>query len=155
MLLPFNTAVRVGADALRVNPLRTSLSTLGVIIGVAARMAVLSLGDGMERTARARISAIRRAAGATRRDILLQFLSESVAISGFGSVLGVVVGLIGAFGVTAAIRRFSTAAFVPASFSWSSVLAAAAASLLIGLLFGINPARRAAWLHPIDAIRHD
>ena len=46
------TALRVGTDALRVNPLRTALSTVGVIIGVAALVAVLSLADGMERTAR-------------------------------------------------------------------------------------------------------
>ena len=46
------TAARIGTDALRINPLRTALSTLGMIIGVAALVAVLSLGDGMERTAR-------------------------------------------------------------------------------------------------------
>ena len=48
-------ASRVGVDALRVNPLRTALSTLGVIIGVASLVAVLSLGDGMERMARAEV----------------------------------------------------------------------------------------------------
>src|SRR4029453_4849044 len=48
-------AARVGIEALRVNPLRTALSTLGVIIGVAALVAVLSLGDGMERMARAEV----------------------------------------------------------------------------------------------------
>src|SRR5215203_4901472 len=48
-------AARVGFDALKVNPLRTALSTLGVIIGVASLVAVLSLGDGMERMARSEV----------------------------------------------------------------------------------------------------
>jgi putative ABC transport system permease protein len=128
-----------------------AITGISLLVGGIGIMNVL-LASVSERT---REIGIRRATGATRRDILLQFLSESVAISGFGSVLGVVIGLVGAFGITAAIRRFSTAAFVQASFSWSSVLAAAAASLLIGLLFGMYPARRAAWLSPIDAIRHE
>ena len=128
-----------------------AITGISLLVGGIGIMNVL-LASVSERT---REIGIRRATGATRRDILLQFLSESVAISGFGSVLGVVVGLVGAFGITAGIRRFSTAGFVQASFSWSSVLAAAAASLLIGLLFGMYPARRASWLSPIDAIRHE
>jgi putative ABC transport system permease protein len=54
-LAPLATAVAVGFDTLRVNPLRTILSTLGVIIGVSALVAVLSVGDGMERSVRAQI----------------------------------------------------------------------------------------------------
>jgi putative ABC transport system permease protein len=128
-----------------------AITGISLLVGGIGIMNVL-LASVSERT---REIGIRRAAGATRQDILLQFLSESVAISGFGSVLGVVLGLLGAFGITAAIRRFSSAVFVQASFSWSSVLAAAAASVVIGLLFGVYPARRAAWLSPIDAIRHE
>src|SRR5688572_32267304 len=52
---PLATAIAVGFDTLRVNPLRTILSTLGVIIGVSALVAVLSVGDGMERSVRAQI----------------------------------------------------------------------------------------------------
>jgi putative ABC transport system permease protein len=55
MTSPLRSAVPIGLDALRTNPLRTLLSTLGVIIGVASLVAVLSLGDGMERMARAEI----------------------------------------------------------------------------------------------------
>ena len=128
-----------------------AITGISLLVGGIGIMNVL-LASVSERT---REIGIRRATGATRRDILLQFLSESVAISGFGSVLGVAAGLVGAFGITAGIRRFSTAGFVQASFSWSSVLAAAAASLVIGLLFGMYPARRASWLSPIEAIRHE
>jgi putative ABC transport system permease protein len=128
-----------------------AITGISLLVGGIGIMNVL-LASVSERT---REIGIRRATGATRRDILLQFLSESVAISGFGSLVGIILGLVGAFGITAAIRQFSSAGFVRASFSWSSVLAAAAASLLIGLLFGMYPARRAAWLSPIDAIRHE
>ena len=73
VLSTLTTALRVGADALRINPLRTALSTLGMIIGVGALVAVLSLGDGMERTARARMQATSpiQAIGITSRTVEL------------------------------------------------------------------------------------
>ncbi len=144
-------AAQVAQGILIFKLLMGAITGISLLVGGIGIMNVL-LASVSERT---REIGIRRATGATRRDILLQFLSESVAISGFGSVVGIVVGLLGAFGITAAIRQFSSAAFVQASFTWGSVLAAAAASLLIGLLFGMYPARRAAWLSPIDAIRHE
>jgi putative ABC transport system permease protein len=128
-----------------------AITGISLVVGGIGIMNVL-LASVSERT---REIGIRRATGATRRDILLQFLAESVAISGLGSGVGIAIGLAASFGITAAIRRFAQAEFVNASFSWSSVLAAAFASLGIGLLFGTYPARRAAGLSPIDAIRHE
>jgi putative ABC transport system permease protein len=144
-------AAQVAQGILIFKLLMGAITGISLLVGGIGIMNVL-LASVSERT---REIGIRRATGATRRDILLQFLSESVAISGFGSVVGIILGLLGAFGITAAIRQFSSAAFVQASFSWGSVLAAAASSILIGLLFGMYPARRAAWLSPIDAIRHE
>ncbi len=128
-----------------------AITGISLIVGGIGIMNVL-LASVSERT---REIGIRRATGATRRDIMLQFLSESVVISGVGSLAGMILGLSGAALLTAAIRRFAAAEFVQASFSWSSVLAAASASLLIGIVFGMYPARRAAWLKPIDAIHHE
>jgi putative ABC transport system permease protein len=144
-------AAQVAQGILIFKLLMGAITGISLLVGGIGIMNVL-LASVSERT---REIGIRRATGATRRDILLQFLSESVAISGFGSVVGIILGLVGAFGITAAIRQFSSAGFVQASFSWGSVLAAAASSILIGLLFGMYPARRAAWLSPIDAIRHE
>jgi putative ABC transport system permease protein len=78
-----------------------------------------------------------------------------VAISGVGSAIGLVIGIAGAFSITAGIRRFSNAPFLSASLSWSTVLVAVLAAVIVGLLFGTYPARRAARLSPIDAIRHE
>jgi putative ABC transport system permease protein len=122
---------------------------ISLLVGGIGIMNVL-LASVLERT---REIGLRRATDATRRDILRQFPAESVAISAFGATVGIVLGLVGSFGITALIRRFAQAAFIQASFSVGSLAAAAAASLLVGLLFGIWPARRASLLDPIDAIR--
>ena len=128
-----------------------AITGISLLVGGIGIMNVL-LASVSERT---REIGIRRATGATRRDIRLQFLAESVAISGFGSALGIVLGLAGAYAVTALIRRVATAVFIQASFTWGSVAAATIASFAIGLLFGTYPAQRAARLSPIDAIRHE
>jgi putative ABC transport system permease protein len=103
---------------------------------------------------RTREIGVRRAAGARKGDIFLQFIAESVAVSGVGSLIGVVLGLAGAFVITALIRRF-TEAPVYAAFTWTTVACAAAAALFVGIAFGSYPARHAAGLSPIDAIRHE
>ena len=127
-----------------------SFAAISLLVGGIGIMNVL-LASVLERT---REIGIRKAAGARHRDILLQFLSESVAIAGAGAVLGAALGLAGAFGVTALMRHFS-AARIHAAFTWPSLLLAAGVSVLVGLAFGTYPALRAARLSPIDAIRHE
>ena len=97
---------------------------------------------------------MRKATGARQRDILVQFLAESVAISGAGSLLGAALGLAGAFGVTARMRA-ETQAMVHAAFTWPTLAVAALTALVTGIAFGLYPAVRAARLSPIDAIRHE
>jgi len=89
---------------------------------------------------------IRRALGATRRDILFQFLAESV----FLSLIGGFVGLGLAFGVTLLIQRF-----FPARIDGTSMVIAVSVSSFIGIFFGVFPARKAANLSPMDAIRYE
>ncbi len=98
---------------------------------------------------------MRKAIGAQRRDVLLQFLTESVAISGAGSAIGVILGLVAAFGVTAIIRVEANAPFFRAGFSWLTIVVAVASALLVGLAFGTYPAMRAARMSPIEATRHE
>jgi putative ABC transport system permease protein len=128
-----------------------AITGISLLVGGIGIMNVL-LSSVTERT---REIGIRKAAGARRRDIRRQFLAESIAISGMGSAIGLVLGVAGAFGITAMIRHFSRAAFLHASLSWSTLGVAAGAALFVGLTFGTYPARRAARLSPIDAIRHE
>ena len=128
-----------------------AITGISLLVGGIGIMNVL-LASVTERT---REIGVRKAMGARRRDILLQFLAESVAISGAGSLLGVALGLFGAFAIVAGIRAQAEAIYLDATFSWSTVLSAALSAIVIGLTFGTYPARRAARLSPIDAIRHE
>jgi putative ABC transport system permease protein len=94
---------------------------------------------------RTREIGLRKALGAKRRDILWQILTESVALSVIGGIIGTMVGA----GAALALDHFAP---VPASVhSWSIILAIAMAGL-VGLFFGLYPASRAASLDPIDAL---
>lgn len=99
-------------------------------------------------TERTREIGIRKALGARTGSVLLQFLAESALISLMGGVIGIVIGVLGAEGVC------SLAGFT-ASVSVSTVLGASAFSSAVGIFFGIYPARKAAGLSPIDALRHE
>ena len=127
-----------------------ALMSISLIVGGIGIMNVL-LSSVIERT---REIGIRKATGAAQRHILWQFLCESVAITGVGSMIGLVIGVGAAFGITAIMRRVANAP-IQAWLSLSTVLVAIGASVLVGLLFGLYPALRAARLSPIDAIHHE
>jgi putative ABC transport system permease protein len=127
-----------------------AITGISLVVGGIGIMNVL-LASVAERT---REIGIRKATGARHRDILIQFLAESVAITGVGSLAGVLLGLVAAFGV-AAFMRAQVQGQVQAVFTWGSVGVAVLSAVLVGLVFGIYPALRAARLSPIDAIRHE
>ena len=123
---------------------------IALVVGGIGIMNVL-LSAVIERT---REIGIRKACGARDRDVLAQFLSESVAISGAGAVMGAVLGLVGAFAATSLMRQM-TKATIYAAFTWRSLFAAALVAVVIGLVFGTYPALRAARLSPVDAMRNE
>jgi putative ABC transport system permease protein len=99
-------------------------------------------------TERTREIGIRAAIGARERDVLLQFLVEASLMSGAGGLLGVVVGIAAAQGITAWWGW-------PTSVPLSAVLVAFGCAAATGVVFGLLPARRAARLDPIDALRFE
>lgn len=127
-----------------------ALMSISLIVGGIGIMNVL-LSSVIERT---REIGIRKASGAAQRHILWQFLCESVAITGVGSVIGLVIGVSAAFAITAIMRHMVNSP-VHAWLSVSTVAVAIVASVLVGLVFGLYPALRAARLSPIDAIHHE
>lgn len=97
-------------------------------------------------TERTKEIGIRRAIGATEKDVLLQFLTESVVLSLLGGIVGLALSALIVWGI-----RF----FFPASLNLVAVIVALGVSSGIGILFGVFPARRAAKLSPIEAIRYE
>ena len=89
---------------------------------------------------------IRRAVGATKKDILYQFLSESVLLAVFGGFFGLVL---------AEVIVFFIQSLFPAYIDLSSVMLALGVSSGIGIFFGVFPAKKAADLTPVEAIRYE
>ena len=98
-------------------------------------------------TERTREIGIRKALGAKERDILSQFLIESSLLSGAGGVIGVVFSILVA---NLIIKRF-----LPAYITTSSILLAVGFSIAVGIFFGVYPARKAARLRPVEALRYE
>jgi len=99
-------------------------------------------------TERTREIGLRKAIGAKKKDISWQFLSESVMLTFFGGIMGIVFGWLLSFGVT-----YFTG--ISTSISISSILLAFGVSAAIGIIFGYYPARRASKLNPIEALRYE
>ena len=132
-------------------------TAVGTMTSLLAGIAVVSLivgGIGIMNimlvsvTERTREIGLRKAVGATNRDILLQFLIESCVIAGAGGLIGV--GL-GALGAQAMARILQTTSIVTPQ----SVVVAVVVAASIGLFFGIYPAQKAAQLNPIEALRYE
>jgi putative ABC transport system permease protein len=133
----------------------TSATTaLTALLGAIAAVSLVVGGIGIMNimlvsvTERTREIGIRIAIGALTRDVMLQFLVESVVLSLLGGILGVLFGGIGAF---AASRWMG----VPFVLSPATIALAFAVSAAIGVVFGYLPARKAARLEPIDALRYE
>jgi putative ABC transport system permease protein len=127
-----------------------AFTAISLIVGGIGIMNVL-LASVAERT---KEIGVRKAAGARRRDIIVQFLAESVVISLAGAVIGALLGIAGAYLVTY-IMRTQTMAQVYAAVTWQTLSVAMGAAALVGLVFGIYPALKAANLSPVEAMRYE
>lgn len=153
--------VQVTTSLARLEQLRAVMIVLKLVLGAFASIALVVGGVGIMNvllasvTERTREIGVRKALGARRRDILHQFLAESVAIASVGSGLGMVIGFVLAFSVAALVRWRVPGAQLHAAITPSTVLISVASAATVGLVFGTFPALRAARLSPIDAIRHE
>jgi putative ABC transport system permease protein len=128
-----------------------ALAGISLLVGGIGIMNIM-LANVTERT---REIGIRKAIGARSRDIQWQFLTEAVVVSCFGSAIGVAIGALLTAAVVAGIRLWASETNLHFALSVSTVIVAAASAVTIGLVFGTYPARRAAKLSPIEAIRHE
>ncbi|HUT02899.1 MAG TPA: ABC transporter permease [bacterium] len=128
--------------------------TFTILLGAVAGISLLVGGIGIMNimlvtvTERTREIGVRKAIGAKDRDILTQFLLEAIVMSGLGGLLGVLVGVGGAKAI-ANLSEFGTV------ITASSVVLALSFSAAVGIFFGFYPARRAALLDPIEALRYE
>jgi putative ABC transport system permease protein len=137
--------------------LRTVQSTTAILTAFLAAVAAVSLlvgGIGIMNvmlvsvTERTREIGIRLAIGARARDVLLQFLIEAVVMSALGGIIGITIGLSGSAAAAHALK-------LPFVFQPGVILIAVLFSAGVGVAFGYFPARRAARLDPIEALRHE
>lgn len=97
---------------------------------------------------------VRKALGAKKRDILWQFLSESITISTFGSFLGLALGILSTVAIIPIIKALTEIPF-PVAYTWNTFFLIMTIAILIGVIFGTYPAMRAAKLDPVEAIRRE
>ncbi len=134
--------------------INTVLSYITLFVVFVAAISLLVGGIGVMNimlvsvTERTREIGIRKALGARTNSIMLQFLSESAIITLMGGLIGIVIGVGGAVGICAVIG-FTPGVHV------STVLGASLFSSAVGIFFGIYPAKKAAKLSPIEALRHE
>ncbi len=137
--------------------LETSQSITGTLTALLGGVAVVSLivgGIGIMNimivsvTERTREIGIRKAVGATGQDILVQFLAESMVVSILGGMIGIALGILGS-------KLVGIVLGWPTVVSPQSVILAFLVAAAIGVFFGIYPARKAAQLNPIDALRYE
>lgn len=147
-----NFGVRIPVELMQ---LRQGLSdTMKIFLAIAALIALVvggvvimnimlvSVGE------RTKEIGLRKAVGAREKDILTQFMIEAVTVSLLGGLIGVFAGLIGSWFV----RVFAQ---MPTAVSWKVILVAAFFSVLVGIIFGLQPAKKAASLDPVKALRSE
>jgi putative ABC transport system permease protein len=125
-----------------INSILVAIASISLVVGGVGIMNIMYVSV----IERIREIGIRRAIGATKRDILFQFLAEAVILSLLGGFLGLVISFIVVFFIQS---------LFPAYIDLLSIMIALGVSSAIGVIFGVLPAKKAADLSPIEAIRYE
>ncbi len=121
------------------------VSSIGLLVGGVGVMNIML----MSVTQRTREIGVRKAIGARRRDVIWQFLTEAIVLTGSGGVIGVLLGVV----ISLLINMFFPG--LPSSVPLWAVVLAVAVSMSVGLFFGMYPAVKAARLDPVEALRYE
>lgn len=158
--------VMVSSMKSAIDAMNSFMGSFSLIMGAVAGISLLVGGIGIMNmmltnvTERIREIGIRRALGASRRDITAQFLAESSALCITGGILGVVIGYLLAWALTlfaansGILSELGASGGIAPRFSITTVLLAFAVSVGIGVIFGFYPARRASKLDPVECLRY-
>ena len=153
--------VKVDTSEARLAQVKDAFSIFRLFLGAITGISLVVGGIGIMNVLLASIAertreiGVRVALGARRRDIVTQFLAESIVIAGAGSVIGILLGAATTLAVTAIMRATNTDLGIETSLEFHSLITAVAAAVTVGICCGIYPAVRASRLSPIDAIRND
>ncbi|MBU3978781.1 ABC transporter permease [Patescibacteria group bacterium] len=121
-----------------------AISAISLVVGGVGVMNIMFVSV----TERTREIGLLKAIGAKDKDILIQFLIEAIVMTSFGGIIGILLGVSIAFAVSIVVG-------IPFVVSGLSIIAAVGVSMGVGILFGIYPAKRAASLSPIDALKYE
>jgi putative ABC transport system permease protein len=99
-------------------------------------------------TERIREIGIRKALGAQKKDIILQFITESIIMTGTSGIIGILLGILAGSIISKLIK-------IPPTVDWKVIILAFLGSVALGLIFGVYPAKRAADLDPIESLRYE
>jgi putative ABC transport system permease protein len=143
------------------NVLGTITGTMTLLLSAIAAISLLVGGVGVMNimlvsvTERTREIGIRMAVGARGKDIMRQFLVESVMLASIGGFVGFLLGVAASAGITKAINSFSNGTEWPVVISFPTAVVAMLFAAAVGIFFGYYPARRASQLDPIEALRYE